>query len=75
VALGKYSRVVTSTFQAESGHAFYCYKHMKYKWLLLGFSRLRSNDPFLLWLDNSATVLMAGAPIKKFSQASKHFEI
>ena len=42
---------------------------------MLGFLRLRSNEPITLYLDNAATVLMAGAPIKKFSQASKHFDI
>jgi hypothetical protein len=71
----KSTRVCTSTFQAESMHAFYACKEIVYKFRLLAFLRVLKPSPIVLYLDNAATVSAAGSLIRKFSPASKHFDI
>lgn len=71
----KTKRICASTKQAESAHAFYACKEIVYKHGLFTFLGIAQSFPYILYMDNQATVLDAGAPIRKFSQASKHFHI
>ncbi|PHR10089.1 MAG: hypothetical protein COB29_01225 [Sulfitobacter sp.] len=71
----KSKRVCTSTFQAESAHAFHGCKEVVYKFHLFTFLDVVQAQPIVLYMDNAATVLAAGSLIRKFSPASKHFDI
>ena len=69
------SLVPTSTFHAETHFASLAARDIAYKrntFTGLGFT---PTGPTQLYIDNQATVLDAGSPIRKFSQKSKHFAI
>ncbi|PHR00524.1 MAG: hypothetical protein COB29_15690 [Sulfitobacter sp.] len=71
----KSPRVCTSTYQAESAHATNACKEIEYKRNLFRFLRVLRETPTILEVDNYATFLSAGAPIRKFSPRSKQFSI
>ena len=72
---GKSSRVVTSTYQAESTFAARACKEAMYKRHLFRFLRVLRPGPTKLYVDNYATFLAAGSLIRKWSPASKQFDI
>lgn len=74
-ASAKSPRVLTSTYQAESSFAGRAAKEVIYKRNLFRFLRVLNPGPTKMYVDNKATVLAAGAPIRKWSPASKQFDI
>ncbi|PHR10085.1 MAG: hypothetical protein COB29_01235 [Sulfitobacter sp.] len=68
-------KVTTSTKHAESAAAFPACKEIVYETHVQEFLKFKRPGPMTLYMDNSATVLDCGAPIRKFSPASKHFDI
>jgi hypothetical protein len=74
---GKPPRLCNSTNQAESIWASLLARELEYKSNVFIFLGLRdSNSPrILLECDNQATTQQAGAPIRKFSASTKHFDI
>jgi hypothetical protein len=74
VSTKKSSRVLDSTNFAETYHSARGCRQAVYITQLLDFLGL-STGPIHLELDNQATVSVVGAPIRKFSHRSKHFEI
>ncbi|PHR10098.1 MAG: hypothetical protein COB29_01155 [Sulfitobacter sp.] len=76
-ASGKSARIAHSTLQSESYWASQCGRQIEYKCnvhMFLGVLKL-GHKPIELRCDNQATVLAAGAPIRKFSPRSKQFDI
>ena len=71
----KTPRVLTSTYQAESAFAGRAAKEAIYKRNLFRFLGVLREGPSKMYVDNKATVLSAGAPIRKWSPASKQFDI
>ena len=71
----KSHRVLISTYQAESYHCARACREAEYKRNLYTFLGVMATNPITLEIDNMATVLAAGAPIRKFSPNSKQFAI
>ncbi|PHR00191.1 MAG: hypothetical protein COB29_16075 [Sulfitobacter sp.] len=74
-ASNQLKKVTTSTKHAESASAFPACKEIVYTTNVQNFMRLKFPGAITLFMDNAATVLDCGAPIRKFSPASKHFDI
>jgi len=74
-ASGKSPRVVLSTYQAESTFAARGCKEAEYKRNLFRFLRVLRAGPSKLYVDNYATFNSAGSQIRKWSPASKQFNI
>ena len=72
---GKSPRVLTSTYQAESSFAARACKEAEYKRNLFRFLHVLKPGPTKLYVDNYATFRAAGAQIRKWSPASKQFNI
>jgi len=72
---GKSPRVLLSTCQAESSFAARACKEAEYKRNLFRFLRVLKAGPTKLYVDNYATFRAAGAQIRKWSPASKQFNI
>ena len=72
---GKSPRVLLSTYQAESSFAARACKEAEYKRNLFRFLRVLKAGPTKLYVDNYATFRAAGAQIRKWSPASKQFNI
>lgn len=71
----KSHRVATSTYQAESAHCSNACKEVEYKRNVFTFLRVLRPGPTALAVDNYATYLAAGAPIRKWSPRSKQHDI
>ena len=73
----KSDRICLSTYHAESVFASKCCREMEYNANVHIFLGIRNNTspPMVLKCDNQATTFAAGAPIRKFSQRSKQFDI
>ena len=74
-ASGKSPRVVLSTCQAESTFAARGCKEAECKRNLFRFLRVLRAGPSKLYVDNYATFNSAGSQIRKWSPASKQFNI
>jgi hypothetical protein len=68
-------KITTSSNQSESASGFIACKDAVYTHNTQGWLGVRQAHPFRFEMDNEATVLATGAPIRKFSPASKHFDI
>ena len=67
-------RVATSTDQAEAEHAESACKQVKYRRNFLSFLDVSMHHPTVLQMENYSTCLRTGAPIRKWSPASKHHD-
>jgi hypothetical protein len=65
----------TSTYQAETHFASEAVKDIYYKRALFNELQFTITGPTRLFIDNQATVLDSGSPIRKFSSKSKHFTL
>ena len=72
---GKSPRVLVSTYQSESSFAARACREAEYKRNFFRFLHVLKEGPTRLYVDNYATFLAAGAKIRKWSPASKQFDI
>ena len=72
----KSSKVCTSTHHAETAHVSYACFEVIYKLhLFCDFLGVKRTKPVVIYTDSQATVLVSGAPIRKFTPASKQFDV
>lgn len=68
-------RIATSTDQAEVQHASSACKHAEYKRRFLQYLGVPMDTPTMLEIDSYSTLRREGAPIRKWSTASKHYDL